>query len=189
MGGAESRGALAVYLDRAVQPEKRFFAHGPVLAAALDFEQTSIGLKADLPQCGQITQPFADGKVSRVVDRGLGPRGDFTHLRDLFEILLDAGVLVIHVQRWDYAFGQHAGAEAPGCSLGHPAIEQELHHVGPPDVEILADDLLEQDTPVQWPVQNLSEREFRLQDGDIVPVAGLAVLWRKRMWQTRQPAA
>src|SRR5918911_2172266 len=77
VGGAESRGALAVDLDRTVQPVQRLFSHGAVLAETLDLEQTSVGLKADLPQCGQITQPFADGEVSRVVNRGPGPRANF----------------------------------------------------------------------------------------------------------------
>src|SRR5919106_769877 len=94
-----------------------FFSHRAVMAEALDFEQTSVGLKADLPQCRQVTQPFADGKVTRVVDRGLGPCADLTHVRDLFEILLDAGVLVVHVQRGDHAVGQYTGAKPPGSSL------------------------------------------------------------------------
>ena len=157
---------------------QRFFSHRAVMAEALDFEKTSVGLKADLPQCGQVTQPFADGEVARVVDRGLGPCADLRHVGDLFEVLLDAGVLVIDVQRRDHPVGQHAGPEASGSSLGHAAVEDELHHVRAPDVEILPDDFFKQDAPVERAVQNLCQGEFRLQDGEVVAVSGFAILQR-----------
>jgi hypothetical protein len=39
----------------------------------LDVEQTSVGGEADLGQCGQVVQPFADVEITPgVVDRGLG---------------------------------------------------------------------------------------------------------------------
>src|SRR5918996_2833854 len=168
---------------------QRFFSHRAVMAEALDFEQTSVGLKADLPQCRQVTQPLADGKVTRVVDRGLGPCADLTHVRNLFEVLFDAGVLVIDMQRWNDSVCQHARPEASRRPFCHPPVEDELHHVWPSNVEVLPDDFLKQDATVQWPVQDLSEREFRLKDGDIVAVTGFPVLPGERVWQACQPAA
>ncbi len=47
----------------------------------------------------------------------------------------------------------------PGA-LAHPAIEDQLYLGGPPDVHVLADDLLEEDTPGHRPVQHLREREL-----------------------------
>jgi len=50
-----------------------FDAVGGVVAESLDVQQASVGGKADLPQGGQIGQPFADGEVVGVVDGGFGP--------------------------------------------------------------------------------------------------------------------
>jgi hypothetical protein len=45
---------------------------------AVDFEKTSVGWKANLPQSRQIFQPFADVKVTGIVDGsfGAGSAGD-----------------------------------------------------------------------------------------------------------------
>jgi len=43
-----------------------------VMAEPLSGEQAPVGRKADLPQCGQVAQPFADREVPGVVDRGFG---------------------------------------------------------------------------------------------------------------------
>jgi len=56
------------------------------------------------------TQPLADGKVACVVDGGFGAGAHFPHLGNLFEVLFDAGVLVINMQRGNHAVGH---AEAP----------------------------------------------------------------------------
>jgi hypothetical protein len=47
-------------------------------------------LKADLPECGKVVQPFADVEVAGVVDRGLRPQG-----AALFVVLLDPRGLVV----------------------------------------------------------------------------------------------
>ena len=64
---AQGRSPLSIYLHRLIQLQHRFFSDGTVLAETFDFENTSVGLKADLPQSGQVTQPLADGKVACVV--------------------------------------------------------------------------------------------------------------------------
>ena len=48
------------------------FADGRVVADSLDVE---VGLEADLPECGQVLQPFADPDVAGVIEGGLGPKG------------------------------------------------------------------------------------------------------------------
>ena len=45
-----------------------------VVADTLDAQQASVGGKADLPQGGQVGQPFGQPEVAGVVDRGLGPQ-------------------------------------------------------------------------------------------------------------------
>ena len=52
---------------------ERVVAEEAIVAELLDVEQTSIGGEADRPQRGQVVQPFADGKVTGVVDRRFGP--------------------------------------------------------------------------------------------------------------------
>ena len=83
------------------------------MAEALDVEQTSVGRKADLPQGGQILQPFADAEVAGVVDGGLGAQG-----AAFLVVLLDPRVLVVDVQRRGDALGQDAGAEASRRAAG-----------------------------------------------------------------------
>ena len=48
-------------------------ADGGVVAETLDGQQPSVGVEADLPQCGQVTQSLADAEVATVVDGCLGP--------------------------------------------------------------------------------------------------------------------
>src|SRR4030088_1119855 len=44
-----------------------------VVADALDAQKAPVGCEADLPQGGQVSQPFRQPEVPGVVDRGLGP--------------------------------------------------------------------------------------------------------------------
>jgi len=46
-----------------------------VVAEALDAEQAPVGGEAELPQCGQVGQPFGEPEIAGVVDRGLGAQG------------------------------------------------------------------------------------------------------------------
>ena len=46
-------------------------AFGGVVADSLDVEQTSVGLKADLPQGWQVRQPFPEAEIGGFVDGGL----------------------------------------------------------------------------------------------------------------------
>ena len=53
VGEAQSTGPLPIDLDRFIDTAERVFADGTVLADPLDVQETSVGLKADLPQGGQ----------------------------------------------------------------------------------------------------------------------------------------
>ena len=80
-----------------------------------------------------------------------------------FVVLLDARVLVIDVQRGNHAVGYHPGAELAGCPAVDPTIEDQLHLARPSDIQILADDFLEEDSPADGAVQHLGQRELDLQ--------------------------
>src|SRR5713101_535501 len=127
-------------------------------------------------------QPFADLEVVGVVDGGLGAQRPA-----YLVVLLDLGVLVVHVQRRDDPFGEHPGAKPPRCVLVHAALEDQLHLVGPAQVQVIADDVLEEDPARLRTVQHLGQREFRLQDRDVVTVAGLAIRRGVGVRQLRQP--
>jgi len=52
VGGAQCRGALAVDFQGTVELMQGLFSYGTVMAETFDFEKTSVGLKADLPESG-----------------------------------------------------------------------------------------------------------------------------------------
>src|SRR5215472_18770558 len=81
------------------------------MAEAFDFEKTSVGWKADLPQFGQVTQPFADGEVARIINGGFGASPGEGLAGNFLMILLDLGALVVDVQRRCDPFGDHPGAK------------------------------------------------------------------------------
>lgn len=145
---------------------------------------TSIGRKGQLPQSGQIAQPFADAEVARVVDGGLRAQG-----ASLLVVLLDAAALVVDVQGGRHALGDHPGAKPARRPPRHPPREDQLHLAGPAQVQVLADDLLEEQPAPARAVQHLGQDKLRLQDGDRVGVAGRLVRGAKGVRQDSQPFA
>ena len=161
-------------------------AVGGVVADFLDVRETPGGREAGCPQRGQVVQPFADAEVARVVDRGFRPER-FSFL----VVLLDLGVLVVDVQRRDHALGQDPGAESarrgPRSLADDPPGEDEPGLVRAADVQVVADDLLEEDPPGDRLVQHLGQGELRLQHRDLIPVPGRRVLRGERARQQRRP--
>src|SRR3974377_790480 len=84
-------------------------------------------------------QSLADGEVVGVVDGGFSAQSAL-----LLVILLDPGVFVVDVERGCDALGEDAGAHPPRGSAGDPAIEDQLDLLGTTEIEVLADDLLEE---------------------------------------------
>ena len=103
---AERRGALRVDDDGLGQRVEVVVADQAVVAQVFDAQEASVGGKADLPQRGEIAKSPTDLEVVGVVDGGFGPER-----LAFFVVLLDAGLLVVDVERGDDAFGQDAGAE------------------------------------------------------------------------------
>ena len=90
-------------------------------------------------------------------------------------VLLDLGRFVLHVQRRHAPLGQHARAEPTGRAARDPTIEDQLHLIGPADVEILADDLFEEAAPGDGTIKDLGQRELGLQDRELIPIPGGAM--------------
>ena len=74
-----------------------FFSYGTVVAETFDFEKTSVGLKADLPESRKVTQPLAEVEVTGIVDGGFGAGPDLGDAGDLLKVLLDARAFVVDV--------------------------------------------------------------------------------------------
>ena len=67
--------SLATYFDRPVDSLERIFGEYAVVTETLDFEQPSIGGKADFAKLRQIVQLSADAEVVSVVDGRYAGRG------------------------------------------------------------------------------------------------------------------
>ena len=110
-----------------------------VRARSLDVQETSVGLEADPPECGEIMEPSADTEVPGVVD------GHFCAERlAQLVILLDLGVLVVDVERRGDAFGDDPGAKAPRGRPVDPPLEDQGDLIGTAQIEIVTDYLLEE---------------------------------------------
>jgi len=106
VGEAQSGGALTVDDDGRSDSSEGVFAAPGLVADSLDVQETSVGGEADLPQGGQVAQPFADPEVTGVVDGHFGAEGS-----TLLVVLLQFGVAVVDVQRRGDALGDDPGAE------------------------------------------------------------------------------
>ena len=99
-------------------------AGGGVVADPLDVKQAPAGGEADLLQFGEMRQPFGHAEVFRVIDRGFRSQ----RLAQLV-VLLDFGVLVVHVQARGHPVGDDAGAEparrGPPAFPDDPAVEDQ----------------------------------------------------------------
>jgi hypothetical protein len=108
------------------------------VAERFDFEKTSIGLKADLPQPGQVPQPLAGVKITGVVHRGSGAGPDLGYSGNLLIVLLDTRAFVIDLQRWDPPSVSRRVRKRGRRSLADPPLEDQLHLVGTARIEVFA---------------------------------------------------
>ena len=72
---------------------------------------------------------------------------------------------------------------------GDAPVEDQLHVVGTPQVNVLPDDLLEQHPSLDGAVEDLGQGELRLKHGDVVADARRPVGSGERVRQARQPFA
>ena len=121
-------------------------AAGGVVAEFLDVQQTPGGREAGCPQRGQVIEPSADAGVAGVVDRGFR-----SERFALLVVLLDLRMLVVDVQGRHDTVGDDAGAEPAGYGprpfADDPPGKDEPDLVRAADIQVVADDLLEEDPP------------------------------------------
>src|SRR2546427_1938602 len=85
------------------------------------------------------------------------------------------------------ALAQYTRAETARRGADDLARENQLHPVGPPQVEVVADDFFEKLPTGQRPIHDLGEAELHLPDAQSVTVAGLAVSRAQGQRQAVQP--
>jgi hypothetical protein len=181
---AQCRGALGLDDHRVVELGEGLLTQSGMRSCPLDVEETSVGGEADLPQGGKVAQPSADAEVTAVIDGGLCSKRGVQLV-----VLLDLGVLVVHVQGRGDAFGDDPGAEPTGGAAVDAAGKDQAHLVGSAYVQVVTDDLLEEDPAGHGPVEYLGKRELGLEDRDVVAVAGPAVGGGEGMGESAQPLA
>lgn len=118
VGKAQGRNPLPGYDLRVVDLLKSLFTQQAIVADLLDVQETSVGGEADEPQSGQIFQPFADAKVTRIVDRSF-----CAQCATLFVILLDARMFIVDMQSWRDSFCDNTSAKAARRGPGNAALE------------------------------------------------------------------
>ena len=80
--------------DRAGECFQGSCSGGGVVADAFGVQQAPVGGVADLGQCGEVSQLFADAEVAGLVEGGFGAeRSPF------LQVLLDLGFLVVQVEK------------------------------------------------------------------------------------------
>jgi hypothetical protein len=70
-------------------------------------------------------------------------------------VLFNLRMLVVDVQRWRNPLSGHTGPEPPRSELSDTAVEDQLHVIGPANVQILANHFLEENPASSWLVQDL----------------------------------
>jgi len=187
---AQSAGALPFGSDdRALEAGEGLRPEAVVVADGFHFQDPPVGREADRAQLGQVVEEPPHLEVIGVVDGGFGPqrRTPFPALVILFEV----GVFVVDVQGRDDPVGNDArptSAVGGGLSL-HLASKDQLHLFWSAQIDVLADDLLEELPAVHRAVPHLGQRELRLPDRELVAVAGFAVAGGKGMGQDLEPLA
>src|SRR5262249_43194554 len=116
----EAQGGCALLADRhwLLHLLERRFTDEAIVADELDFEQTSVGCKADLAQFGKVFEAPANTKVTGIVDGRFGSQC----LQQLV-ILLDTRLLVVDMQRWHDAVSDDASTELAWCAAIDLAVE------------------------------------------------------------------
>ena len=86
----------------------------------------------------------------------------------------------------------HAVLDHPGSKLSrgflryHP-VEDQLHPIRAAQIQVVADDFLEELAAPQWPVENLRQANFHLPDRQIPVVARTPIFRPQRKRNAAQP--
>ncbi|MBZ5585196.1 MAG: hypothetical protein LAQ30_23915 [Acidobacteriia bacterium] len=117
-------------------------AQPAVVADAFDFQQAPTDVPANLLQVGQVRQSLVHVEVVGVAEDPFRPAA-----ASFLEVLFQIEILVLNVQAGVHPFLDDPRAKLAGELLGHHAVKNQLHPVGPSQVQVVANDLLEESRP------------------------------------------
>jgi len=176
---------VPVELPRILQAVERLGRQGAVMTDAFSGQEGAIDVIPQGPQCRQLVEAFGEAEVVRVVDRQLAAQAVA-----FFEVLLQMGMFVFDVETRLDAVRDDARAIAAGRS-GRPTREstwkEQPDPIGAAEVEVVANDGLEEVAALHRTVKDLRETDFELTQGDAVIVAGSSVLRAQRPGQAVGP--
>lgn len=159
-----------------------FLRQDTVVAEALDFQQTSVYLAADLLQARQVGDIFSHPKVLWSVDGGLSAQSSA-----FLEILLDIAVLIIDVEGGMHPLLNNTGAKRARGLPGNFTFEDQLHSIRSAQVYVFTDNLLEELPALYRAGEDLGETHLQLPHREAMSIAGLLVLRGKRERQLLHP--
>jgi hypothetical protein len=145
-------------------------AQAAVVADAFDFQQTPVDLPPNLLQVRQVGQSLVHSKVLRVAEGSFCPAA-----APFLEVLLQVEVLVVDVQTGMHAILDHPRPKLAGRFLRYHTVEDQLHPVGPPQVQIVTNDFFEKLTPAQRAIEDLRQTDFHLPNRESPIVSCLPV--------------
>lgn len=125
-----------------------------------------------------------DAEVIRVAKRSLRPTPPA-----FLEVLLQIEVLILNVQALVDALPNHARAELPRRLFSHHPIEDLMHAIRPPQIQVVTNDLFEEFASAQRSIEDLGQAYFHLPDRQTPLVTGSAVLWPQRQREPLEPFA
>ena len=150
---------LAIDRGRLLEFFKGRAADLAVMAEFLHLQYPAIGREANLPQFRQVLDAPAHPEIVGIIDRGFGPQRP-----TLLVILLEVGVLIVDVQGRSHSFGNDARPTSAvgGSLLLHAALEDQLHLIRSAQIDVLADDFLEEATSAGATIPHLGEGKLGL---------------------------
>ena len=157
-----------------------------MLSDTLGLEEFSVDLISMVSEEGEVFESFATTEVDRPIDGGFGSEGS-----SVFEVLLDVRELEVDMDGRGDVFGDDAGPIAKGrgwVSFIQLSRKQEADTVRATEIEMVSDDLFEEEASMKRSVENLSEADLHLPDGEFVIVASSSISRRQGPWEVMGPS-
>src|SRR5712691_3534562 len=183
---AESRGTLIVLQAGALQPIESVLGQGAVVADPFHLQEPAVDASGDAAQVVQVLDGLGRPEVDRLIDRGFGPQSP-----PLLEVLLDVGVLECDVETGVHAVGVYPGAVAEvgfRCATAESDGKQQADTTGPSQVDVFADDFLEEVSTLGGPIEDLGQADFHLPEREPMLVTGQTIFGTERPRQALRPA-
>ena len=149
-----------------MEPLQALLTETAVLTGPFDLQQPMVDVPGNLFEVGQVFEILADPEIEGIVDGAFSAGG-----AAFLEVLLQIEALVTDVEAGSDAVGEDAGGEFAGGAPGDGTFEDQRDTVGTAQIEVFADDFLEELATMDGPVEDLGEGEFHLRGTQFI--AGL----------------